>query len=138
MNDHAKESAQATVENIVELMNLWDEVEKHDIETATVEYDGEQLTRDQLQDRITELPLSLQVRSGWHTPGEAESSREYELLMSTGGPGVRIVGDLNNYGEAETARVEYQDWGTPWTEYRPSTEDEKDVLAFAQQFTIFE
>ena len=33
------------------------------------------------------------------------------------GPHVRITGKLNQHGEPESARLEYQDWGTPWTEY---------------------
>ena len=45
--------------------------------------------------RIQEDPLSVLVRSGWHSPGEKMEAAEYEILLSTGGPATRIVGDLD-------------------------------------------
>ena len=47
----------------------------------------------------------------------AEIVKSYEILLCTGGPAARIVGELNEDGEPTTARLEHQDWGTPWTEY---------------------
>jgi len=35
----------------------------------------------------------------------------------------------------ETAELEYQDWGTPWTEYPLSSEEQKAILEFAQYFS---
>lgn len=65
-----------------------------------------------------ESPLSVLVRSGWYQPGyDAPEPAEYEILLCTGGPAVRIRGELGNDDEPETARLEYQDWGTPWTSY---------------------
>jgi hypothetical protein len=46
-----------------------------------------------------------------------------------------MVGDLSEHGEAESAKLQYQDWWTPWTELRQTTEAErKAMLTFAQQF----
>lgn len=75
-------------------------------------------------------PLSLLVRSGWTLPGEKMEAEEYEILLSTGGPALRITGQLSS-GEAETARLEWQDWGTPWTEHRCDTGP---ILTYARSF----
>jgi len=63
---------------------------------------------------IQEDPLSVQVRSGWFNIGEPLEASEYEILLSWGGPAVHIVGELNEYHEPETAKLEFQDWGIPW------------------------
>ena len=41
---------------------------------------------------------------------------EFEILLCTGGPACRIVGDLDESCQPSSARIEHQDWGTPWTE----------------------
>lgn len=76
---------------------------------------------DAALEAIMESPLSVEVRSDWVNPGsylDAPSCwAEYKILLTTGGPALRIIGELDQYGEPESARLEYQDWGTPWTEY---------------------
>ena len=73
------------------------------------------------QQRIHESVLSVEVRSGWYSPQypEHQKPEEYSILLTTGGPALRLIGDLDEYGQPETARLEWQDWGTPWTEYNP-------------------
>lgn len=67
--------------------------------------------------RLEEMPLSILVRSGWYEPGSgADKQQEYQILLSTGGPALRIRGELDNYGEPNNARLEMQDWGVPWQE----------------------
>jgi len=66
---------------------------------------------------VQEDPLSVEVRSGWHTPGKGAGDEEFMILLCTGGPAVRIMGKLDEYGQADRAWLEYQDWFTPWTEY---------------------
>lgn len=66
--------------------------------------------------RIQEDPLSVEVRSDWASPGEELTAGEFQILLCTGGPAVRIMGELNR-GEPCRAWLEYQDWGTPWTQY---------------------
>jgi hypothetical protein len=39
---------------------------------------------------------------------------EFMILLCTGGPAVRIRGELDRYSEPEKPRIEYQDWFTPW------------------------
>lgn len=98
--------------------------------------DDSQTRRDDAEQVIHESVLSVQVRSGWYSPGslpsdEACSPEEYEILLSTGGPALRIIGRLNQYAMPESAELQHQDWGTPWTRY-PAPE--ATLLLFAQQF----
>jgi hypothetical protein len=94
---------------------------------------------DAAQQAINEKPLSVEVRGAFVTPdvffGNSKAFRaipvEYSILLCTGGPAVRIVGELDGYGNPETARLEYQDWGTPWTEY---TDHDYELLEFTRQF----
>src|SRR5262249_12609280 len=79
-------------------------------------------------------PLSLQVRGGWHRPGEYSSSEEYEILVSWGGPASRIIGDLDERLSPATARFQYQEWFTPWIDARISDADEHTLLAYVRQF----
>jgi hypothetical protein len=47
-------------------------------------------------------------------------AEEFNILLATGGPAVRIVGELDQ-GEPSRAWLEVQDWFTPWTEYVGTT-----------------
>lgn len=68
--------------------------------------------------RINEEALSVRVRDDWYTPFDYEENQpyEYEILLSTGGPAVRIIGKLNDYGEPESAVLQFQDWYIPWVD----------------------
>lgn len=83
---------------------------------------------------IQEDPLSVEVRTGWYNPGSQDAQpEEYQILLCTGGPACRIIGELEN-GQPCSAKIEHQDWGTPWTEYRMDSEEEADAVKYAQQF----
>ena len=84
---------------------------------------------------IEENPLSVEVRSGWHTPGDPESVAEYRICIATGGPAVQIIGELGAFGP-DTARLQCQDWGTPWTDVDTSIEDDEALLTYAAHFVI--
>ena len=85
-------------------------------------------------DAIHENALSVQIRSGWHAPGEEHRGAEYEILLCTGGPAVRIVGELDDDAQPETAELQAQGWGIPW-ETVPTTEDEDEaMLTYALHF----
>ena len=66
--------------------------------------------------RIADHPLHVLVRSDWTLPGDSMEAAEYQILLCTGGPAVRIVGELDR-GTPCSARLEYQDWDTPWLPY---------------------
>lgn len=90
-------------------------------------------SREEAETRVHEDALSVEVRSGWTTLGEELTAEEYCILLTTGGPAVRIVGDLDG-GEPTTARLEVQDWGTPWTEHITTGTDHEALLTYARCF----
>lgn len=73
---------------------------------------------DLIEETMREAALSVEIREGWKEPGDGASMdpEEFRILLTTGGPGLRIKGELNqNYGEPCRCWLEVQDWGTPWT-----------------------
>lgn len=103
-------------------------------EASTI--DGyEQENGDSVREGICECPLSVEVRSGWYAPGECNASapEEFMILLSTGGPALRIMGELGEHNEPTRAWLEYQDWGTPWTHHYVKDFSET-LLTFCQQF----
>lgn len=125
--------AEWDAENAEELIELKD--------SATVD-GAEMKDADEARERIEESPLSVQVRSGWNTPGETMHAEEFEILLSTGGPALRIRGELDENLQPYRAWMEYQDWGTTWMQYigdsdRTWSERKRDaetLLAFASVF----
>lgn len=74
---------------------------------------GECTDADDARQRIEEDALSVEVRSGWSSPGNQEemTPEEFRILLCTGGPHVEIVGDLDR-GQPSRVRILYRDWGT--------------------------
>lgn len=105
--------------------------------TGEEEPDTEQLREDARQ-AIDERPLSVEVRSGLETDPAKFKPAEYNILLATGGPAVRIIGKLDQYNEPETAELQFQDWGTPWIGVYQSEEETSILLQFAQCFTFGE
>lgn len=105
MTDHAISNSQGWMRNIIELLVAYD--------AAT-----DATAREEAERAIHEAPLSVQVRDGWHAPGARSSGPdEYEILLSTGGPACRIYGRLTDYcAPGDLPSLQYQDWGTPWTD----------------------
>src|SRR5690606_3432078 len=96
---------------------------------------GDEAAEDAARKKIEYLPLEIMVRSGWRRPGEdAGTPEEYQIVLGTGGPAVRITGALYSWGEPATAVLEYADWDTPWTAYPADAEEELALLEFARQF----
>jgi len=92
---------------------------------------GDCADEEEARQRIQEDPFSVEVRSDWTNPGEPLEPSEFMILLCTGGPAVRIVGELNR-GEPCRAWLEYQDWGTPWTRYFGADSDT--LCQYANQF----
>lgn len=95
-----------------EQANPDDAAELTELENAA----GECASEDEARERIEQDALSVEVRSDWQSVGETLEPTEFCILLATGGPAVRIVGDLDN-GSPSRPRLQVQDWGTPWTEY---------------------
>lgn len=87
-------------------------------ELSTLEHEaGDCTSQDEARERIQEDPLSVEVRSGWDIVGGDLSAAEFRIVLCTGGPHVEIVGDLDGYGIPHRAWLQYQDWGTPMTQF---------------------
>lgn len=89
----------------------YDAEELGDLEAAA----GDCEDADDARQRIQEDPLSIRI-FGERVDGEWTADR-FEILLTTGGPAVRIMGELDANGELDRAWLEVQDWGTPWTLY---------------------
>ena len=112
----------------------WDE-ENGDEMAELTEAAGEYESLEDAEQAIDNDPLSVQVRSGWYTPGEGSPDpEEFEILLCTGGPAVRIRGELGMHLEPYRAWIEYQDWFTPWTELVDRPIETSTLLAYCQRF----
>lgn len=117
--EHAETNPAAAMDAAFELAE-WDKDNADELEELAAAA-GECTDEDEARDRINEDPLEVQVRSDWANPGEELTPGEFMILLCTGGPAVRIVGELDEHGEPCRAWLEYQDWGTPWTHYWGAT-----------------
>lgn len=142
MENHAKQQAAAQYASICEVIaaaNLdWDRLEElremmvsedpmTDDETdemAELEKTaGDCANYEEAMQRIYESPLSVEFRSGWSSDPQDLQAEEFQILLCTGGPAVRIMGELGFDGEPSRAWLEFQDWGTPWTQYFDASQD---------------
>lgn len=121
----ALEQARAQTSAIVELVAA----------LVAAEATGDDNATDAARQAISESPLSLEVRSGWTTPDQPLEAEEFCLLLATGGPACRIVGQLSD-DQCEFGRIEGQDWGTPWTEYRPTPTEHEALTRFCAEFYV--
>lgn len=108
----------------------WDEENAEELNTLEHEA-GEYSNADEARERIQEDPLSVEVRSSWVSLGDVLSADEFRILLCTGGPAVQIVGELDRR-EPVRAWIEYQDWGTPWTQYLNADNDT--LLTYCREF----
>jgi len=104
--NHAKDQAKSQLESILEMVAI---------------------------QTIYDDPLSVQVRSGWADSKEDFEPEEFAILLCTGGPAVRLIGELDN-GEPTSVRVQFQDWFTPWEDYPITSEEEEKVLVYCRHF----
>lgn len=157
--NHAEQNAQAWAESIAEMVaalecdydrleelrdmagdrdTILDQDEADELkeltEAATLEGDLQE-SAENVRERIQGSPLSVQVRSGWRSPGDDHGDpEEFEILLSTGGPALRIRGELGEHNQPSRAWLEYQDWGTGWTEYHGEGLEHSSLMTFCQQF----
>lgn len=111
----------------------WDEEnaeELAELEAAA----GDCESREDAEQRIQYDALSVEVRSDWHMPCADGEPDQFRILLCTGGPAVQIRGELDEYNEPYRAWLEYQDWGTPWTERVNQPGDQDALLTYARCF----
>ena len=90
-----------------------------------------QTTADAIREMVQEDALDVQVREDWHALGEDAEAAQYKILITWGGPALQMIGALEGF-EPDSAGLQHQDWGTPWTDY--PTEDDDALLWYASQF----
>ena len=133
--DRAREQAKCQLESIREMVRNLRTADAARNKGAEDAEDSYEIARQEIE----EDALSAEVREDWHTPG-GDADQEYRLLLCTGGPAVQVVGDLNKYHEPETAKLQYQeklqyqDLFTEWTDYPLDSDEEADVITYAQCF----
>ena len=82
---------------------------------------------EQIKESILNSALSVEFRSGWNSnPNELEIE-EFKILLTWGGPALRVIGELNQYKEPENIKMQFQDWGTFWTDFE-MTENQREGL----------
>jgi len=131
--ERAKQQAGAQLASIEDLVACLDHAESctdtacgadcpHDVDTA--------------REAIMEDALSVDVRTDWHGVGAVEACKptHYKILLCWGGPAVQIIGTLDDCNQPDSARLQYQDWFTEWTDYPLTQEEEETLLKYAQQF----
>ncbi len=97
--------------------------------------DGEEYEGQDAEEAISEDPLEVAIRADWYSPGEeADVDLEYKILLCTGGPAVRIIGELGQWKQPDSAKLQYQDWGTSWETLATDSDEDDAILAYAQQF----
>lgn len=127
--DYAKQQAEAQLTSIHEMVTRLQvaqdakESERYEVEES-------------IREEIEQDALSIEVRTGWHTPfgSDVPEVEQYRILLCTGGPAVRIMGNLDQYLQPDSAQLEYQDWGTPWTRLPLTLEDIDALLVYARCF----
>lgn len=123
---HARDQAESQLGSIIDVIERL---------TKAIDEDNQDAI-EEIEQEIYENPLSVMVRDGWREPCAMtdEYPEEYEILLCTGGPAVRIVGKLDKHCEPDDADLQYQDWGTPWTYYPVSMEDGPGLMDFVRKF----
>ena len=129
--NHAEQNAKAWAKSIAAMAAALN----CDYDKTSAMIEGDEFDSfESAQERVQESPLSVEVRSGWTSPGNEMQAEDFCILLSTGGPALRIIGELTTHKQPCCARLEYQDWGTPWTEYHGDECSDEDLLTFCQQF----
>ena len=120
--NHAFNNAKGHIESIVE------DFEKISfLESLNVTSNEDEEEIEQIKESINNSALSVEFRSGWSTNYDELEIEEFKILLSWGGPALRVIGELDQYKQAENVKLQFQDWGTPWTDYE-LTEKEKESL----------
>jgi len=124
-DNRAERQAKAKLSGIQELMRAYDKVEE------------QQNEQDSILEDIQNYALDVQIREGFHSIGQ-EGDMEYALLLCTGGPAVRVRGDLDQFGYPISAILEFQDWFTSWEGVDISIKEEEILVRFASFYYFME
>lgn len=125
--NHAEDNAKGWLQSILEMLEELKQAEAGEHPMGNSE--------EAIRAHIEESVLSIEVRDNWRSPSERGSADEYRILLTWGGPALQLIGSLDNHGQPDDwPRLEWQDWGTPWTEYLPAREHREALQKFASVF----
>ena len=83
--------------------------------------------QDELRESVLNSALSVEFRSGWYSSLDDELvPEEFKILLTWGGPALRIIGEIEE-NFAVNPKLQFQDWGTLWTDFE-ITEDQQKAL----------
>lgn len=68
------------------------------------------------------------------TGKEFDGTRTYMILLGWGGPASRIIGELDEHDQPETAKFQFQDWFKPWTTANTNEKQNEIMLEYAGHF----
>ena len=122
--NHALQNAEGHIESIV------DDFKKDQQLQESNDYNQQ----DELRESILNSALSVEFRSGWSTNPEQLEIEEFKILLSWGGPALRVIGDLDKYKQPENIKMQFQDWGTPWTDFEITESQQKALNWFCDIF----
>ena len=124
--NHALQNAIGHMESIVE-----DYENFNYIESLNVTCDEDYEKQEKIRESILNSALSVEFRSGWYSPlydrTRIIEPEEFKILLTWGGPALRVIGELNQYKEPENIKMQFQDWGTLWTDFE-ITENQQEAL----------
>ena len=120
--NHALNNAISHIESMVEDYEICSYIEQSNPTTTEQEKKLEET-----KESILNSALSVEFRSGWYSSLDDELvPEEFKILLSWGGPSLRIIGEIEE-NFAVNPKLQYQDWGTLWTDLE-ITEDQQDAL----------
>ena len=122
--NHALNNAIGHIESMVE-----DFKEVTYLESLNVITNEDEEKIEEIRESILNSALSVEFRSGWYSSPESITDlrpEEFKILLSWGGPALRIIGELDDYGPVNP-KLQYQDWGTLWTDFE-ITENQQEAL----------
>ena len=110
-----------------DILELFQEVQAEDTTTERI---------DEIQEQVQEWPLSVDVRCTiWQSPGTEDwEPNQFQILLGTGGPAMRITGDIGPHGEPCNPLMQVQDWFKPWTTCNTTDEQDEALMWFCSEF----
>lgn len=104
----------------------WQNKIREQMEALAIAERGDSQSEDasytDLMQEMTDTAISCMVHTDFYT-----------ILLATGGPALRVTGELDERRVPKTASLEHQDWMTPWCPFT-SSEEEPSLLLFARLF----
>ena len=120
--NHALQNAIGHIESIVEDYENFNYIDSLNV-TCNEDYEKQ----EEIKENILNSALSIEFRSGWTSNPNQLEIEEFKILLTWGGPALRVIGELDQYKQPENIKMQFQDWGTFWTDFE-ITENQQEAL----------